>query len=40
LKNNALKKVPAIVNGDSGIVNTDSGKIGKVFTKNRNGCSR
>ena len=29
-----------IVNSDSGMVNTDSGKTGKVFTINQNRCSR
>ena len=28
------------MNSDSGMVNTDSGKCGKVFTLNQNGCSR
>jgi hypothetical protein len=29
-----------IVNSDSGMMNTDAGKTGKVFTINQNGCSR
>ena len=42
------EKFRIIVNSDSGVVNTDSGKTGKVFTLkpvwvftfDRNGCSR